>query len=205
MIDPTALAVFIPTFFFVSITPGMCMTLALTLGMSVGLRKTMWMMAGELIGVIVVAISAVIGVASIMLKYPQVFMAVKYLGGAYLVYLGIQMIRSKGKLSISGQSTSIVNRVTLFNQGLITAISNPKGWAFMVALLPPFINIEQDVAPQLLILLVVIVITEFISMMAYAAGGKTLSVYLSKGNNVAIMNRFAGTIMLAVGVWLALF
>ena len=205
MIDPTALAVFIPTFFFVSITPGMCMTLALTLGMSVGLRKTMWMMAGELIGVIVVAISAVIGVASIMLKYPQVFMAVKYLGGAYLVYLGIQMIRSKGKLSISGQSTSIVNRVTLFNQGLITAISNPKGWGFMVALLPPFINIEQDVAPQLLILLVVIVITEFISMMAYAAGGKTLSVYLSKGNNVAIMNRFAGTIMLAVGVWLALF
>ena len=205
MIDYTALAVFIPTFFFVSITPGMCMTLALTLGMSVGLRKTMWMMAGELIGVVIVAVSAVIGVASVMLKYPEIFTLVKYLGGAYLIYLGLQMLKSKGKLSISNQPQTNVSRKALFNQGLITAISNPKGWAFMIALLPPFINIEKDVAPQLFVLLLVIVVTEFTSMMAYATGGKTLSVYLTKGNNVALMNRFAGILMLCVGVWLALF
>ena len=51
MIDVAALAVFIPTFFFVSITPGMCMTLAMTLGMSIGVRRTLWMMIGELLGV----------------------------------------------------------------------------------------------------------------------------------------------------------
>ncbi len=44
------LGLFIPTFFFVSITPGMNMTLALTLGMSVGYRRTLWMMVGELLG-----------------------------------------------------------------------------------------------------------------------------------------------------------
>lgn len=49
------LGMFIPTFFFVSITPGMCMTLALTLGMSVGYKRTLWMMAGELVGVGLVA------------------------------------------------------------------------------------------------------------------------------------------------------
>ena len=55
MPDFALLAVFIPTFFFVSITPGMCMTLAMTLGMSIGVRRTLWMMLGELVGVALVA------------------------------------------------------------------------------------------------------------------------------------------------------
>ena len=63
----------IPTFFFVSVTPGMCMTLALTLGMTVGIRRTMWMMLGELFGVGLVAVSVVIGVAALIVQYPQLF------------------------------------------------------------------------------------------------------------------------------------
>ena len=80
MPDLALLAVFIPTFFFVSITPGMCMTLAMTLGMSVGVRRTMWMMIGEVIGVALVAIAAVIGVASVMLNYPSVFQVFSLFG-----------------------------------------------------------------------------------------------------------------------------
>lgn len=57
-INLTILAAFIPTFFFVSITPGMCMTLAMTMGMAIGFRRTLWMMAGELFGVGLVAASA---------------------------------------------------------------------------------------------------------------------------------------------------
>ena len=94
MLDLAVLAVFIPTFFFVSITPGMCMTLAMTLGMSVGVRRTLWMMVGEVLGVATVAIAAVIGVASIMLNYPDLFAFLKYLGGAYLIYLGVNMWRA---------------------------------------------------------------------------------------------------------------
>lgn len=205
MIDYTSLVIFIPTFFFVSITPGMCMTLALTLGMSIGVRRTMWMMLGELIGVAAVAIAAVIGVASVMLKYPDIFAVVKYLGGAYLAYVGIQMWLSKGRMSLTNnEEPSDISRLTLFNQGLFTAISNPKGWAFMVSLLPPFINTQLDITPQLMVLLSVIMISEFICMMLYASGGKTLRVFLSKGDNVKLMNRVAGTLMVAVGIWLAL-
>ncbi len=47
MINLTLLSVFIPTFLFVSITPGLCMTLAMTLGISLGVRRTLWMMWGE--------------------------------------------------------------------------------------------------------------------------------------------------------------
>lgn len=180
------------------------MTLALTLGMSIGVRRTMWMMWGELVGVAIVAIAAVIGVAAVMLKYPDVFTIVKYVGGTYLAYIGIQMWLSKGKMAINTDTQANVSRLALFNQGLFTAISNPKGWAFMVSLLPPFINVDNAVAPQLMVLLAVIMVTEFTSMMAYASGGKTLRTILSKGGNVKLMNRITGTLMIAVGIWLAL-
>ncbi len=61
---------FIPTFFVVSVTPGMCMTLALTMGMTIGVKKTFYMMWGELFVVALVSIAAVSGVAAVMLKYP---------------------------------------------------------------------------------------------------------------------------------------
>jgi threonine/homoserine/homoserine lactone efflux protein len=140
MFDSSVLFVFIPTFFFVSITPGMCMTLAMTLGMSIGIRRTMWMMIGELIGVSIVATAAVIGVASLMLNYPNVFVVFKWIGGTYLIYIGFNMWRSKGKMSVSLNQQSNTKKSALFSQGLITAIANPKGWGFMIALLPPFIK-----------------------------------------------------------------
>lgn len=204
MIDVAALAVFIPTFFFVSITPGMCMTLAMTLGMSIGVRRTLWMMIGELLGVASVAIAAVLGVASVMLNYPDAFAILKWVGGAYLIYIGINMWRTKGKMSVNTHSPSDVSRQSLFTQGFITAVANPKGWAFMISLLPPFISVDQAVAPQLFILLSVIMITEFVSMLAYATGGKSLRLFLARGDNIKWMNRIAGSLMMLVGVWLAL-
>ena len=204
MIDVAALAVFIPTFFFVSITPGMCMTLAMTLGMSIGVRRTLWMMIGELLGVASVAIAAVLGVASIMLNYPDAFAILKWVGGAYLIYIGVNMWRAKGKMSVDTSKPSDVSRKSLFTQGFVTAIANPKGWAFMISLLPPFISVEHAVAPQLLVLLGVIMTTEFLSMLAYATGGKSLRLFLARGDNIKWMNRIAGSLMVAVGVWLSL-
>ena len=205
MPDIALLAVFLPTFFFVSITPGMCMTLAMTLGMSIGVRRTMWMMVGELVGVALVAVAAVMGVASIMLNYPDAFAILKWVGGAYLGYIGINMWRSKGKMALTDtQSTANVSNIELITQGFVTAIANPKGWAFMVSLLPPFINVDRAVAPQLVALLSIIMFTEFSSMMAYATGGKSLRLFLSRGENVKLMNRIAGSLMIGVGFWLAL-
>lgn len=206
MIDVTLLSLFIPTFFLVSITPGMCMTLAMTLGMSVGIRKTLWMMYGELLGVAIVAIAAVIGVSAIMLKYPQLFNVLKFIGAGYLLYVGVSMWQSKGKLALSAASEKTANVVNkqLFIQGFVTAIANPKGWAFMISLLPPFINTELDLAPQLTILIAVILLSEFSCMMIYATGGKTIAKLLTQANNVKVLNKISGVLMMLVALWLAL-
>ncbi|EGQ8296205.1 LysE family translocator [Vibrio parahaemolyticus] len=198
------LSMFIPTFFFVSITPGMCMTLALTLGMSVGYRRTLWMMIGELAGVALVSVSAVLGIAAVMLNYPWLFTVLKFGGGAYLLYLGIEMWRSRGKLAINLENSTspLKGNWNLVLQGFVTAIANPKGWAFMISLLPPFIDQSKALAPQLMVLVSIILLFEFICMSLYATGGKGLKRVLGQSKNVRLMNRFAGTLMMGVGVWL---
>lgn len=207
VVDWSVLALFVPTFFFVSLTPGMCMTLALTLGMSIGVRRTLWMMLGELCGVALVALAAVMGIAALMLKYPSAFQVFKYAGGAYLAYLGIQMWRARGRLVLleDGEAAHVqLSRGMLAAQGFITAVANPKGWAFFIALLPPFINDQYPLAPQLAVLLGIILVMETLCMFIYASGGRTLSKLLHKGENVRLMNRIAGSLMLGVGGWLAL-
>ncbi|EGU52970.1 putative threonine efflux protein [Vibrio orientalis CIP 102891 = ATCC 33934] len=198
------LGMFIPTFFFVSITPGMCMTLALTLGMSIGYRRTLWMMAGELVGVGLVAVAAVLGIAAVMLNYPWLFVALKLVGGGYLCYLGVQMWRSRGKLAINvdQQESAPQSDWGLVAQGFVTAIANPKGWAFMISLLPPFIDQNSDLTPQLIVLVSIILLFEFICMTLYATGGKGLKRLLGQSQNVRLMNRIAGTLMMGVGIWL---
>ena len=207
MINTALLAAFIPTFLFVSLTPGMCMTLSMSLGITIGVRRTFWMMAGELVGVGLVAVMAVIGVAAIMLGSPQIFTAFKWAGGAYLLWLGVQMWRSRGKLAIpeTGDSEHVgASRLQLATQGFVTAVANPKGWAFFMVLLPPFLDDSRPLAPQLAALIAMILMIEWLSLILYASGGKTLSKLLARGSNVRRINRVAGTLMMGVGVWLAL-
>lgn len=204
MLNTAMLAVFIPTFFFVSITPGMCMTLSMTLGMTLGLRKTLWMMWGELVGVGLLVVLTQIGVAAILLAYPALFISFKWGGGLYLAYLGYQMWQSRGRLAIqeTHNITVDISRGSLVMQGFITAIANPKGWAFFIALLPPFVDQSLPIAPQLISFLVIILVLEFICLVLYAMGGQSLSHLLRKRDNVRLMNRIAGTLMIGVGIWL---
>ena len=204
--DSSSLILFIVTFFAVSATPGLCMTLALTLGMTIGVKRSLWMVIGELIGVGIVALSALLGVATLLLTYPSLFIALKYGGGAYLCYLGIGLWRSKGKMAIDLESTERqdISPMSLALQGLVTAIANPKGWVFILSLLPPFIMMDKPLMPQATMLIAIILTLELVCLLMYASGGRALRVLLQKKNNVKLMNRIAGSMMLGVALWLVI-
>jgi threonine/homoserine/homoserine lactone efflux protein len=101
------------------------------------------------------------------------------------------------------ECSATISATSLATQGFVTAIANPKGWAFFIALLPPFINQTKPLIPQVSVLLAIILVLEFICLIIYASGGSTMRKFLQKSNNVRLMNRIAGTLMLGVGVWLA--
>lgn len=205
----TSFGLFLITFTTVSITPGMCMILALTMGMTVGHLRTLWMMIGELIGVAIIVMVCALGTATLMLKYADLFLVLKYGGGVYLLYLSLQLWRSKGALSIPiydenpQQKNHMKSRWQLASQGFITAIVNPKGWAFFIALLPPFLNAQLPILPQISILLLGILLIEFISLNIYCYGGQFMGQLIGKKENVRLLNRIAGTLMGFVALWLA--
>src|SRR5699024_9143639 len=141
-------------------------------------------------------------------NYPAIFVVLKWGGGAYLLYLGIQMWLSKGRMAMGpggdDNSAGAASRGQLAMQGFVTAIANPKGWAFFIVLLPPFIDAGLPMAPQLSILITMILTLELGSLLLYAHGGQSLKRLLSRGGNVRILNRISGTLLIGVGIWLAL-
>lgn len=116
------------------------------------------------------------------------------------------MWKSRGKMAISLDTgnTPVSSAKELAVQGFVTAVANPKGWAFFISLLPPFISARYAMAPQIAVLVSMVLIIEFICLLIYAGGGRTLRHFLNKSGNVRLMNRFAGSLMMGVGIWLAM-
>ena len=196
------LSVFVPTFFATSISPGLCMTLSMTTGMAVGLRRSLWMMLGELAGVGTVAVAAVIGVAAVLLSMPALFSALKWAGGLYLAWVGWRTWHGSTQLEAAGQAVP-ATRMGLILQGFVTATANPKGWAICIALLPPFLDDSRALLPQLSVLVLLILLIEFVCLLLYAQGGQALRRWLTQGQHLRMLNRLTGALLLGVGVWLA--
>lgn len=202
--NPTLLIAFAASFFLVALSPGLCMTLAMSLGISIGARRALWMMVGELTGIALVGTAAVLGVAALLLNAPAVFTVFKWLGAAYLLYMGWQTWRSEPLRPEELAGDSRRTRSSLIAQGFVTAVANPKAWAFFVALLPPFVDRSRALAPQLLALLAVMLIIEFTCLQIYAHGGRALSEQLHRRGKARWLNHLSGTLMMVVGIWLAL-
>jgi threonine/homoserine/homoserine lactone efflux protein len=151
-----------------------------------------------------VGASAVIGVAALLLQAPTVFAVFKWIGAAYLVYMGWQTWRSEPPRLEPQEGDRRRTAASLIFQGFITAVSNPKAWAFMVALLPPFVDRNRPLFPQLLAMLALMLVIEFISLQIYAHGGRALSEQLHRRGKARWLNRVAGSLMVGVGIWLAL-
>ena len=177
------------------------MTLAMSLGISIGVRRTLWMMLGELTGIALVGASAMSGVAVLLLGAPQVFAAFKIAGAAYLLWTAWRTWSAP----VAGLAAAPrVTPAALCAQGFITAVSNPKAWAFMMALLPPFINLAAPLAPQMAVLLALMIVIEFICLLIYAKGGRTLSELLLRRGQAQWLNRVAASLMVGVALWLLL-
>jgi homoserine/homoserine lactone efflux protein len=201
--NPGLLLAFCASFFLVALSPGLCMTLAMTLGASIGPRRTQWMMAGELAGIALVGSCAVLGVAALLLQAPALFSVLKWLGALYLLYMGWQSWRAAPSPP-ELRSGSRHSPPSLLAQGFLAAVSNPKAWAFQVALLPPFVDRSLPLPPQLGILLVLMLSIEFACLQLYAHGGKILSEHLHRRGRARWLNRAAGALMAGVAIWLAL-
>lgn len=200
-VEPATLLAFSAAFFLIAVSPGLCMSFAMTLGIQIGVKRTLWMMWGELAGVALVAAAALFGVAALLVAQPQLFTVAKLLGAAYLMWAAVAAWRSKA--SVGGESTAArQSNVALIWQGFVVATSNPKAWIFLAALLPPFIADDRAIVPQAAVLIAVMVVIEFACMLLYAQGGRMLQTALVQRGLGRWLNRLSAGLMVSIAVWL---
>lgn len=191
--------------FIISGTPGPNMLLALTHGIHHGLRGSVSTMLGLLAGMTVILATSLAGLGAVLGASRFAFEVLKYIGAAYLIYLGIRVWRSAGQgIDVEGRPDA-AHAWARFRIGVFVALSNPKAILFGVAFFPQFIDRNQPLPAQALVLLVTFMLIETAWMCVYAGGGAQLAAWLRGGNRMRWFNRAAGGAFIGAGVLLGAF
>jgi homoserine/homoserine lactone efflux protein len=144
------------------------------------------------------------GIASLLLASNLVFTAIKWLGVAYLVYLGLSAIFSKsGGLVVRKDVSPAFSAKRFFIKGFVVEISNPKALLYFTALLPQFLNTAQPVAPQLLIMGLTTLVLDLLSYSLYGLLGDRLAHSALKQWVINLINRCAGGFLIFTGLKMA--
>lgn len=187
-------------------TPGPTVLLALTNGSRFGVRASLPGMAGAVLSDFVLISAVAIGLGSLLAASEFWFSAVKWVGVAYLGYLGIRLLRSKGTLTVPDDRniSSQVEAGSIFLRSLLVAVTNPKGYLFFSAFLPQFIVPTEPQFPQYFALAVTFATIDFIVMLAYASAGAHAVRFL-RARGVLWLDRICGGALLALAGSLAFY
>ncbi len=192
--------------FVATSTPGPAVLFIMTNTTLHGWRKAVFAALGNIAGLLCLGIIAVTGLGTILNTSEIIFNMIKYMGAAYLIYLGIKLLVQKNTdlMTINNQLISKnISSNKLFFQALGVALSNPKAIVFLTALFPQFINTNQTLLPQFSMLIVTLMIFSFSFLMFYALLAHKAKVWLSKPNRIKAFNRTSGSIFVGIGVFLA--
>ena len=201
-------------YFFASIlialSPGSGAVLAMSHGLSYGVRRTQATIFGLQAGLLVILLVAGAGVGSLLVASELAFSIVKTLGASYLIYIGWMQWRSTqglagdegASLPAFEKSAKLLSPRKLFLTGLLTNVTNPKGILFMVAVLPQFISPLRPLWVQLLLMAMTTVAVDLVVMHGYAYAASRLQKLFKNAQAIKWQNRVFGGLLMAVGAGL---
>jgi threonine/homoserine/homoserine lactone efflux protein len=188
-------------------TPGPTVLLALANGSRYGIRRALPGMVGAVLSDFVLIGAVALGLGALLAASEFWFSVIKWLGAAYLAFLGVQMLRSTGSLGRTLDDAQAAGRTTsraIFSKSLLVAVINPKGYLFFSAFLPQFIDPSAPQTQQYATLALVFAAINFLVMFGYAALGSQ-AVRVLKTSGAAWLDRICGGAMLALAGSLAFY
>lgn len=204
MIDPAKFALFIGVSWALIISPGPDMIYVLTRGMAHGRKAGILSAIGVVCGILVHTTAAALGLTIILQTSALAFLLVKFVGAAYLLYLGIRAWREKSTFHLQ-PSAPLVKSSTLFWQGVLSNVFNPKIAIFFLAFLPQFVDQGSVYVTWQMILLGITFACFglcFLLVVGYCSG--TLGKWLTyRPQHAQFFQRLAGGILMGLGIRLA--
>lgn len=192
----------------VVMTPGPTVLLALSNGSRYGFSRAAYGIVGAALSDGVLIAAAAFGLGALLAASAFWFTVLKSIGVAYLIWIGIQMLRSSGSLGsvphqVAGTGAGASgSALTIFRKSFLAAVTNPKGYLFFTAFLPQFLNASAPLLPQYVTLALIFIAVDVAVMATYAGLGARAIRFLSDRGALWI-DRTCGGFLVALGMALA--
>ena len=185
-----------------ALLPGPIVTMVIANGLRHGTRAALINVAGAQAGLAIVIGVVAIGLTSLMATMGYWFDWVRFAGAAYLVWLGIKLIRSPVD-GVKVDETPQPPRGGFFLQGFLVLLSNPKVLVFFGAFIPQFMDLSKDHLSQVLLLGVTFMVLAGLTDGIYALLAGRARTFFS-ARRTRLVSRISGGFMIGGGIWLAL-
>ena len=201
--DPIVWLTYLLATVILSVTPGPGAFSSISSGLHHGLRLGVWnavgMQAANLVYIVVVAL----GLGAILIASETLFAVVKWLGVAYLIYLGVATWRAEPRGFEEDKDDTSPRIRDIFMRGFLVNITNPKGIIFFAAIFPQFIDVARPQLVQYAILGATTLTTDLAIMAAYVALAAKVFRAMREPEHLRWVNRGLGSMFVAAGVALA--
>ncbi|MDN3612443.1 LysE family translocator [Vibrio ostreicida] len=201
----SAMTFFIAMLVF-SITPGPGVFAIIARAMVSGMRSCIWLSAGMVVSDVIYLLLACLGLAAIAENWATLFLVIRYVGAAYLVYLGYKMIKTlpEAQAALREDSNTLEgSHLSGFVQGFLISASNPKVILFYISFLPTFMDLtvlsHQDIGVAACLSIVALMT----GLMLIALGARRLVKVLKTPKAQRHLNTGAGSVMIMAGAYLA--
>lgn len=198
---------FVMMTFVVSATPGPNMIMVMSHSARFGIRAAIATMAGCMSALLVMMSLSAAGLGALLQAVPSVFDTLRWIGAAYLAYLGWKSwsapVNGEAVPEATETDRKSLSIGSLYRQGLFVAASNPKAILFAAAFFPQFIRPELPQMPQFCILLVTFSVIEVGWYFIYARSGQRLATYLRRASVLKAFNRVTGGAFIGFAVAMA--
>ena len=200
MLNPELFLAFLLITAVLIVTPGPVVTLVIATGATEGARAGLVTVLGTTTGNALLVGSIAFGLSWVLKSSVVVFEAIRWIGAAYLIWLGIQAWRNAGR---QAELPPLAGKVH-FWRGFLVALSNPKTIAFFTAFLPQFVDPRLPPEFQLVVMCAVSVVIAAVFDSAWAIGAGLGRAWFMKPARAEMLGRLSGTVLIGGGIWLSL-
>jgi threonine/homoserine/homoserine lactone efflux protein len=192
-------AAFVAASAILLIIPGPTILLVVSYALGQGWRTALPMAVGVALGDFTAMTLSMLGIGALLMASATVFTALKWIGAAYLVYLGIKLFRAGGTLDAAPRTDATPPLRMMAHAWLVTAL-NPKSITFFVAFLPQFIDRHADLLTQMTIFEATFLALAFTNAFGYALVASRAGRLVKSRRAIRIFNRTGGTLLVGAGV-----
>lgn len=187
----------------ISVSPGAGAVVSMNYGLKYGLKKSYPAIFGLQVGYLIQTFIVVIGLGAIIAKSVLIFTIIKWIGVAYLVYLGLGKIFEKVQLVDDEEHLNSYSAKKAFLNSSLINLTNIKATIFLVAFIPQFINPNESIFLQFIIIGATLSVVDIFVMTGYSSMASKLKFLLKDVKAIKIQNRITGSLLILAAIFMS--